>query len=107
MKKMGYITAVYALIILTGGLVGFFTAHSKASLIASSIFAFFLIISALSLLKSQKWGYYMAVSISFILTIFFLNRFFNSYAFTPLLMTLFSIVTATALFTTRKEQKAI
>lgn len=91
MKTKGYLTAFFALFLLTGGLIGYFVAHSTASLVMSSIFATLLLIAAIALLREQVWALYFAIALCTVLTIFFAYRFAINPNFMPALMSLCSL----------------
>jgi uncharacterized membrane protein (UPF0136 family) len=69
---------VYILLLILGGLMGFFKAGSKASLIASSIFAIVLMVFALGYLPFR---YHLIVLA--ILLFFFGKRYLKSKKFMP------------------------
>lgn len=92
------LTLSYGVIVLIGGLIGFFTANSLPSLIASSIFSALLFLSSWGLSKGDAWGYYLAFVTGGILSLFFINRFFQTYATVPLVMAIVSLAFIALLF---------
>jgi uncharacterized membrane protein (UPF0136 family) len=70
---------VYIVLLVAGGLVGFFKAKSKASLIASCSFAAVLILCALGVIFQR----YVADIVLAILLIFFAHRLTKSKKFMP------------------------
>lgn len=83
MKKQSLIICCYALIILIGGLIGFFKANSLPSLIASSFFAILLFGCAYLVSKGNMVAYIVATSIAVCLLAFFAYRFVLSHHFMP------------------------
>jgi len=83
MKNIALIIAIYAVIILIGGLFGYITANSIPSLIASSIFAGLLFISLWRILKGDHWAIYLALGCATLLFIFFASRFYLTWKFMP------------------------
>jgi uncharacterized membrane protein (UPF0136 family) len=79
MKFMPWLVLLYAFILLGGGMMGFYTSHSWPSLIAGSLSAIVLIVSAISLFNNGLLGYFLAVGLSFIFSIFFTNRFIDTF----------------------------
>jgi uncharacterized membrane protein (UPF0136 family) len=70
---------VYIVLLVAGGLVGFFKAKSKASLIASCSFAAVLILCAIGVIFQR----YVADIVLAILLIFFAHRLTKSKKFMP------------------------
>ena len=70
---------VYIVLLVAGGLVGFFKAGSKASLIASCSFAAVLILCAIGVIFQR----YVADIVLAILLIFFAHRLTKSKKFMP------------------------
>jgi len=75
LKSIAYLTGVYGLIVIGGGLVGYFVAGSTASLIAGSLFGFLMILCGLGIQKECTFALHAASVISLILTIFFIYRY--------------------------------
>lgn len=103
MKIKGYLTALFALFLLIGGLIGYFVAHSTASLVMSSIFAGLLLIAAIALLKEQRWALYFGTALCLLLTTFFTYRFSLNPSFMPALMALGSLGVAYQLYFGKKS----
>lgn len=74
---------IYALVLVVGGLIGFFKVGSYPSLIAGSLFGLGLMWSGLEMKKGEPKGRYTALALAAILVIFFGMRFFGSYALFP------------------------
>src|SRR5688500_1721496 len=70
---------IYIVLLVAGGLVGFFKAKSKASLIASCSFAAVLILCAIGVIFQR----YVAVIVLAILLVFFAHRLTKSKKFMP------------------------
>lgn len=105
MKKNAKFVAIYGLLILVGGLVGYQTANSLASLIASSIIALLLSICALFIMKGKEWAYNLATLLTFFLLLFFAYRFSLGFKIAPGgIMTLISGIFLTYLIVERKKR---
>lgn len=83
MKKITIGTSIYALLILTGGMIGYLKANSLMSLIMGGSFAVLLLLSAISMIKNQVLGYFSAIILTSALTVFFGYRFFTSWKMMP------------------------
>ena len=104
MKIKGYVTALFALFLLIGGLIGYFVAHSTASLVMSSIFATLLLIAAVALLREQKWALYFAMAICLLLSLFFIYRFSQNPTFMPALLSLTALAVIAQLYFGRNSR---
>jgi uncharacterized membrane protein (UPF0136 family) len=93
-KANGYLTAFFAALVLIGGLIGYFVAHSNASLISSSISALFLFVASIALIRGQLWGLWLALAVCVMMGLFFTNRFFHVFTIVPLAMALLSFLLA-------------
>lgn len=103
MNKNSYLVAVYGLIILIGGLIGFLKAQSLPSLIAGLSFAILLLFCAWGIKKNYLLGYIGSVVTSGLLAVFFGFRFYNSGSFMPAgLMVILSVVVFVWLLVKRK-----
>ncbi len=78
---MQFILLFYSLIVLAGGLIGFFKAGSTASLVAGLVFGLPLLICAL--FSKKKWGPYLALILTFFLDAFFTQRYLKTFQFMP------------------------
>lgn len=83
MRFMPWVVLVYSLIILGGGIAGYSISQSWPSIIMGSISAILLICSAIAMFNNSVLGYFAAIGISFILAVFFTNRFIHSFKFLP------------------------
>lgn len=92
MKQNGLLIALFAILVMTGGLIGFFVSGSNASLISSSIFGTLFLIAAFACLRERKWGIYLGLALSILLAAFFGKRFFELYTLIPLTMGLLSLL---------------
>lgn len=98
MKVQAYTTAFFALLILAGGLIGYFVAGSIPSLVMSSVSAFLLLIASIALLRSLSWGFFLAMALSLLLTAFFTYRFIGNPSPMPALLALISVGVAGTLY---------
>jgi uncharacterized membrane protein (UPF0136 family) len=80
---MPWLVLVYALFILGGGIAGFSISHSWPSIIMGTISAIILICSSIAMYKGSVLGFFTAAGVTFILTVFFSNRFIHSFKFMP------------------------
>lgn len=83
MQTTSRIIWIYAAIVLIGGMIGYFVAHSTASLIASSIVAILLAGCGYFIHKGHGWAHCAATAISALLLVFFGYRFSLAYKFMP------------------------
>ena len=100
MKINGYLTILFAFLLLIGGLIGYFVAHSVASLVMSSIFALLLFIAAGALLNLKPWGNWLALAVCITLFGFFSYRFSLNPMPRPGLLALLSLALAAKLYFT-------
>ncbi len=88
------VIAVYGAFVLLGGLMGYIKAHSLPSLIMGGISGLLLFATSYGLFQGQSWATTAAFALPLLLTLFFLYRFSQSYAFMPAgLMVVLGIVT--------------
>lgn len=92
-KTSVIVSLIYAVLLFVGGIIGFLKAGSPMSLIAG-ISSCILILAFLFVGKTKtELGYILISSISFILLIFFVFRFFKTHSFMPSgLMSILSLV---------------
>lgn len=107
MKQNGYLVALFAILILIGGMIGYYFAGSYASLLSSSISGLLLLIASMALLRNLKWGYYLALVLSATLALFFLNRFIHIWTWVPFFMTCVSVAVFTRLWVNKAEPKKV
>ncbi len=74
---------LYAVTILTGGLIGFLKAGSQASLIMSSSFSLAFFILAYFYRSRQNICFSISGILTFVLAFFFFLRYMNTGAFMP------------------------
>lgn len=95
MKKQSLIIWSYALLLLIGGLIGFFKANSYVSLFTSSFFAILLFGCGYLVRKGNLAAYIVASSLTICLLAFFAYRFILTHQFMPSgLMTILSAIMA-------------
>lgn len=93
MKNNALILGVYALLVLVGGLIGFFKAGSLISLVASSTSFALLSWFAYGLYKGCNRAWIASAGLVTALLVFFGLRFVESYKFMPAgLMVILSII---------------
>lgn len=78
-----WVTLVYTVLVLVGGIMGYLKAHSRISLITGMVFGLLLLISSTALFKGMKIGAYGALLFSLILLCFFSWRFIQTVKFFP------------------------
>ena len=83
MKQKAIVVAIYALLILVGGIIGHAIANSMTSLIASSLIAILLFICSAFIMKGHLWAYHTVTALSALLLLFFTYRYFLSYKIAP------------------------
>lgn len=83
MKGSALLVFAYAILIMLGGLIGYWKAHSVASLISGEVFGFALLVCSYGIWKNSKIGINTALILSLLLTIFFGYRYMRTYNFIP------------------------
>lgn len=83
MKKQATFIAVYAALVLIGGLVGYLVAGSIASILMSGTFALALFACSHYMAKGNGIAYTCASALVFCLTLFFTYRFLLSFKIAP------------------------
>lgn len=94
MKRTSYLTTLFALLLLLGGLAGYLFANSTASLVSSSIFAFLFLLASLALFNNRSWGNHLALALSLLLVAFFAYRYTQTQGFMPMTMGILSAIFA-------------
>lgn len=79
MQKVSVIVWVYAALVLIGGIIGFFVAHSTPSLVASSLTTLLLLGMGYFIRKGACWAYTATLGILTFLLVFFGYRFYISH----------------------------
>ena len=93
-KISKFISIVYAVLLMVGGVMGFLKAHSKMSLITGILSGILVFLSYNLGKKNPKSAYLYICTISLCLGVFFLYRFSLNHAIMPGgFMFLFSITT--------------
>lgn len=70
-----YISIGYAILIISGGIIGYATAKSRASLIAGVVSGVLMLVAALLQLQNIAIGLPVAIAIALGLTVVFLMRY--------------------------------
>lgn len=106
MNIQSIIIALYALIVLIGGIIGYISAHSLMSIIMAGLFAFFLFFTSYLMVKEIKLGHQGAFYLVLALVIFFTYRLAKTGAFMPAgLMAIIS--TAVLIYLIYSEKKNV
>jgi uncharacterized membrane protein (UPF0136 family) len=95
MQFENFVFWAYVILLLAGGLIGFFTAHSKVSLITSVISAALLILTRIGIFE-PSFGRKLADIIMVVLLVVFAMRVAKSKKFVPsgLMLVLTAVVLA-------------
>lgn len=83
MKRAAWITLIYGILVLAGGIMGHIKAASTASLIMGGLFGILLIICSFGIFRNQLFPAYVGMLLTFLLTAFFTYRYLITYAFFP------------------------
>ena len=83
MKKTASLVFLYAVFVLTGGIIGYVCSKSTASLSSGVLFGILLLVSSFFMFKKKSFGYWMAISLSILLQGFFTWRFAKTLHFFP------------------------
>jgi uncharacterized membrane protein (UPF0136 family) len=99
MRTIGWLVAVYGLLIAAGGVFGYVQAASVASLLAGALGGGLLLVASVGLFRGKRWGLLASALLVGIFDTFFLVRFFKTRAFFPSgLFSLLSLLVLAALF---------
>lgn len=83
MKKFALPIALFALMVLAGGIVGFIKAQSLPSLIMGLAFGVLLMVASYFVHKEKLSALYTATFSTIVLHLFFLYRFFKTFKLMP------------------------
>ena len=104
MKSKSIILAVYAILVLAGGAIGYVTAGSLMSIVMAGGFAFALLACSYLTAKGNLKAYDIALGLLGVLLVFFGYRFFASFKIMPSgLMTVLTAATLVYLGTMRNR----
>jgi uncharacterized membrane protein (UPF0136 family) len=82
--NLGIVVALgYGVLVLVGGIIGYFQAKSKVSLLSGGICGLLIIVAALCQLQGLTWGLTLAALITGILVVFFAFRLVKTRKFMP------------------------
>ncbi len=90
MRSYILLTAIYAILVITLGILGYQQAGSVISLVMGLIFGVILLFSAFYMTQEKKWAFILGILASSILLISFGYRFGITLGFMPGAMSLFS-----------------
>lgn len=109
MKAIAYLTGIYGLVVIGGGLLGYFLAGSQASVIMGSLFGFLMILCGLGILKSWDFTLHAASVLACFLTIFFIYRYAVSGSWIPagtmMILSLIVFVATLFAYKIKKEER--
>lgn len=106
MKIKAFVTFLYALVVLAGGITGYTKAGSLSSLVMGIGFSLLLFFSAAGQYKRNTQAYYSGLILTIILTLFFAWRFTQTFAFMPSgLMVIISLLVLVPLFAIPNNSK--
>lgn len=93
MKLAGWITVIYALLVIGGGIMGYVKAGSTTSVVMGSIFGLLLLLSAFGIIAKMTPAAYLAILLTLILDAIFTYRWLITFKFMPAgLMSIISFV---------------
>jgi uncharacterized membrane protein (UPF0136 family) len=101
MKTNAYVTGIYAILLLVGGVMGFAKTGSSISLISGAISSIILFISTGLMLKHHPWGHKIATGATSLLILLFGYRYLLTHKFMP--AGLMIIISAIVLWTLLKN----
>jgi uncharacterized membrane protein (UPF0136 family) len=103
MKEKSIVLFCYALLVLTGGIMGYFMANSLPSLIASGVSSLILVCCSVLIWKGSMKAHHIATFVVVGLFAFFTYRFFLTYKVVPAGMMLVISGCIAGYLTLRKE----
>lgn len=83
LKKIGLVTLVYALLVFSGGVMGFAMKESTPSLVMGSVFGLSLLYLSVKIMTFHRWGLLAAALLILLLDAFFSYRFVITQALFP------------------------
>lgn len=83
MKYVLWTIAIFGIIVIVGGLIGYVQAHSLISLLSGLFFGIALLGSAYAISKGYNRAHYIAVLLALLLTAFFHYRYVKTGVFFP------------------------
>ena len=105
MNIAGWITLVYGLLILVGGIMGHIKAQSRISLLTGVVFGALLLLSSWALFKEMKVGAYSSLLLTLGLLAVFTWRYSQTLkVFPPLVMGIVSALTLVLLLVNLKSR---
>lgn len=104
MNFAGWITLIYGLLILIGGIMGHIKAQSRISLLTGVVFGTLLLLSSWALFKGMKVGVYASLVLTVGLLAVFIWRYSQTFKiFPPLIMGIVSAITLVLLLVNLKS----
>ena len=89
-----FMTFIYAVLSIVGGIIGYKQAGSTQSMISGIISGVLLIVGGLALMQGQLWGAWLAIAVTLLLVIVFIFRLVKTRRFMPAgLMTIVGVIT--------------
>ncbi|KYC41270.1 hypothetical protein WA1_22665 [Scytonema hofmannii PCC 7110] len=81
---LGIVAALaYGILVILGGMIGYFKSNSTASLVSGSLSGVLLIFAAFVQFQGQSWGVILASSVTAVLVVFFAFRLAKTRKFMP------------------------
>ncbi len=83
MVAIAWISIIFGLLVLGGGIMGFVKAHSMPSIIMGIVSDLLFNVAALACFRNQRWGAVLSLALAALLALFFLVRFLSSHKWMP------------------------
>ncbi len=105
MKLPAFVTLLYGLVVLIGGITGYFMAESTFSLLAGLMFGILILNSSRRIFKQVDKAHVLALFQSVVLGAFFIYRYTKTHMFFPagILIILSALTAVTLLLTFPKK----
>ena len=90
MNKTNFALFIYGVILIVGGLMGYYYANSIVSLLSGTISGIAIVICSVLMIAKKRYVEFVALALTALLTVVFAMRFSKTHAFFMIFLTLIS-----------------